>query len=338
MGRKKCIRLALIGYGNVAKAFAWMLDQQKSYIEKEFDCNVEITAVSTKRSGSVIEPGGICMGDFDLSAADERITALDVIDHADYDVMMELTPLNIQSGQPAIDHVRHALQRGKHVITANKGPIAWAYRELNALAEENHVLFYHEATVLDGAPVYNMTQETLKGCEILEIKGIFNVTTNYLLGEMERGIPYEEAIREGQRRGFVEADPSMDLEGWDAAAKLAALMNVLMKADITPMDIVREGIGSITKEQIDCAEESGQKIKVLCHGRLEDGVPVGTVKPQLVNSDSLYATINKTASVVTLHTDLMGEITVIEGVHEPKIDQTAYGVLSDFLRILTKIM
>ena len=152
---------------------------------------------------------------------------------------------------------------------------------------------------------------------------------------MENGSGFDEAVAEGRRQGFVEADASMDIDGWDAAAKLTALMNVLMNVHITPMDIDRTGIGDVTKADIDAAAKQGKRIKLLCHGRMEDGVPVGTVKPTLVDSNELAATMDATASYVTITTDLMGGVTVIEEPFEPEIDHTAYGVLSDLLRILT---
>ena len=137
------------------------------------------------------------------------------------------------------------------------------------MAREHHVKFYHESTVMDGVPVFNLTDETLKGCKILEVSGILNATTNYVLSEMEHGISWEDAVAEGQRRGFVEADPSMDLDGWDAAAKLTALMNVLMDVEITPEEIQREGIRGITPEQMAEARQNHQRLKLLCRGWLE---------------------------------------------------------------------
>lgn len=333
----KTIKLAIIGYGNVGKAFGRMLEYRKQFIRDKYDCDVKIVAVSTRSKGSVVDNDGIDMEALDMEQAQRIVTSFEVINNADYDVMVELTPINIETGQPAIDHIKCALQRGKHVITANKGPIAWAYRELRDLAAEHHALFYHEATVMDGIPIFNMANETLKGCEILEIKGILNSTTNFILNELEKGVSFDDALEDGKRRGFVEADPSMDLEGWDASVKLTALMNVLMDVEITPKDIIREGIGGITAEQIQDAKKEGRKYKLLCHGRVEDGKPVGSVRPELVDGDSVYASINGTAAMVTIRTDLMGEVSIIEGVHEPEIDQTAYGVLSDLLRILTEL-
>jgi homoserine dehydrogenase len=190
---------------------------------------------------------------------DKSVDALSIIRGGQYDVMVELTPINIMTGQPATDHVRRALDLGKHVITANKGPVAWHYRELRDLAKEKGVLFLHEATVMDGTPVYNLAKETLMGCEITEVSGIFNATTNFILTEMEKGVSFDDAVEEGRRQGFVEADASMDIDGWDAAAKLTALMNVLMDVEITPDQIRRTGIGGVTKEDIDAGEQLGGK-------------------------------------------------------------------------------
>ena len=331
------IRIALIGYGNVGQAFARMLLRKEDYIKERFGLEPVITGISTGRRGGLIMTDGIDTENLTDDMFNKELKALDVIDFGGYDIMIELTPINIMTGQPATDHIRHALELGKHVITANKGPIAWHYRELRDLAEEKGVKFRYEATVMDGAPVYNLVQETLLGCKVTEVKGILNATTNFVLTEMEKGISYEGAIEEGRRQGFVEADPSMDLDGWDASAKLTALMNVLMDVEITPMDIRRTGISNVTKEDLDSACEQGKKIKLLCHGWLEDGKPIGVVEPTLVDKNDMAAIMDATMSYVTINTDLTGEMTMVEHAFEPEIDHTAYGVLSDLLRILKDI-
>lgn len=342
------IRIALIGYGNVGQAFARMLERKRAYIRDTFDTDPVITAICTRSRGAVQQTAGtgdsagIDTGSLTDEMFDHKTSALSVIDFGEYDVMVETTPINIMTGMPATEHVRRALKRGKHVITANKGPIAWAYRELRDLAKEQGVQFLYEATVMDGVPVYNLAKETLMGCKITEVSGIFNATTNFILTEMEKGSSFEDAVEEGRRQGFVEADPAMDIDGWDAAAKLTALMNVLMDVHITPMDIDRTGIGDITKADLDEAARQGKKIKLLCKGTLvEDGSqiggrPVGKVEPTLVDPDSLPAIMDATSSYVSIMTDLMGGVTVIEEPFEPEIDHTAYGVLSDLLRILTE--
>ncbi|MBQ6401134.1 MAG: homoserine dehydrogenase [Firmicutes bacterium] len=331
------IRIALIGYGNVGQAFARMLRRRDEYIRETFDTEAAITAICTRRLGGVTDPAGIDTEHLTDDRFDRSLDALTIIRGGEYDVMVELTPINIKTGQPATDHVRTALSLKKHVITANKGPVAWAYRELRDLAREQGVCFCHEATVMDGVPVYNLAKETLMGCRITEIQGILNATTNFILTKMEQGMSFDDAVAEGRRQGFVEADPSMDIDGWDAAAKLTALMNVLMDVHITPMDIDRTGISEITKADLDEAAARGKRIKLLCHGRMEDSRPVGTVRPTLVDADHIAAIMDTTASYVTVTTDLMGGVTVIEEPFEPEIDHTAYGVLSDLLRILTEI-
>ncbi len=331
----KTIRIALIGYGNVGRAFAGMLLRKEPYIMETFHTKAIITAICTATRGGIIDSNGIDTEALTDDRFDKSQDAFAVIDAGEYDIMIELTPINIMTGQPATDHVRRALQMGKHVITANKGPIAWHYRELRDLAKEQGVGFCHEATVMDGTPVYNLTKETLKGCRITEVSGIFNATTNFILTQMEQGISFEDAVEEGRRQGFVEADASMDIDGWDAAAKLTALMNVLMDVEITPLEIDRTGIGKITKADIDAARAKGKRIKLLCRGTVEDGKPIGVVKPTLVDEHTLPAIMDATSSYVTIDTDLMGATTVIEEPFEPEIDHTAYGVLSDVLRILT---
>ena len=327
-------RIALIGYGNVGRAFARMLIRKQDYIRETFGTEAVITAICTASRGAVIDADGIDTEWLSEDMFSRKLDAFGVIDSDAYDIMVELTPINIMTGQPAIDHVRRALNKSRHVITANKGPIAWAYRELRDLAAEKNVRFCYEATVMDGVPVYNLAQKTLMGCKITEIEGILNATTNFILTEMEKGVSYEDAIEEGRRQGFVEADPSVDLDGWDAAAKLTALMNVLMDEHITPLDIDRTGIGQVTKAHLDEAAEQEKTIKLICHGKVEDGKAMGTVKPTLVGRDELAATMDATSSYVTITTDLMGAVTVIEEPFEPEIDHTAYGVLSDLLRIL----
>ena len=316
---------------------------KKDDIFNSFNTEVLITAISTKSKGSLINENGInlikALDDVikynkfdDKSSEYTTLSTMEIAEKADYDVLIELTPLMIFSGQPAIDHIKTAILRKKHAVSANKGPIAWAYDELKNLALKNEVLFYFETTVMDGTPIFNLVDETLRFCKVTEINGILNTTTNFVLEEMAKGKDYNLIIEEGKKRGFVEADPSMDIEGWDAAAKTAALLNVLMNANITPLDVDRKGIEGITMEQIKMAEERGNTIKLLCHGKIENNNVYAKVSPEEVSNKSMLSTINGTTSVVSITTDLMGTVSIVE--HEPEIEQTAYGVFSDLLRVL----
>ncbi len=337
------LKIAMLGFGNAGQAFAKLLLEKQDEIKKDYNCSVKVVAITTGSRGSLVNGRGIHLkkacedllgsGHFDIKREDySKWNSMEVASNVDYDVLIELTPLVIFSGQPAIDHIKEALNRSKHVITANKGPIAWDYENLRCLAQEKEVLFYHETTVMDGTPVFNLVEETLKLCKVIEVKGILNSTTNFILEELVKGKPYDEIIREGKVRGFVEADPSMDIEGWDAAAKTAALLNVLMGANTTPDQIERKGIKQITAEQMKEADSRGKTIKLLCHGFVENGKVIGRVGPEEIDKNDLLAGISGTSSIVKITTDLMGVVSIVE--HDPEIEQTGYGVLSDLIRVI----
>lgn len=339
----KNYKIVLLGFGNAGQEFARLLQEKLLEIRNQFQSDVNVVAITTKSRGNLIYNDGIdlekaCsdiknLGKFDKdSAAYSDHDSMWVVENVDYDILIEATPLEIRTGQPAINHIKGALARKKHVITANKGPIAWSFAELRTLAEEQHCLFYYETTVMDGTPIFNLKDETLRLCKVLEVEGILNTTTNYVLEELEKGLPYDQIIEEGKRRGFVEADPSLDIEGWDAAAKLTALLNVLMDANITPNEIDRSGIENITLEDIRKASEKGKRIKLLCRGTIDQGKVVASVKPVEIAKDKIYSTVDSTSSIISITTDLMGKLSIVE--HNPEIQQTAYGIFSDLLRVI----
>lgn len=337
------LKVAMLGFGSAGKAFAKLLMDKHGEILDKYKCDVKVVAIATNSKGSMVNENGI---DLELALSDVKnlnhfdkkrkgysnLNSIEIAEKVNYDVIMELTPLKIFTGQPAIDHIKAALNRKKHAITANKGPIAWAYEELRDLAKRQDSLFYYETTVMDGTPVFNLVDETLDLCKVTEVNGILNSTTNFILEEIAKGKAYDDVIVEGKERGFIEADPAMDIEGWDAAAKTAVLLNVLMGANITPVDIERKGIEDITAEQIEYANKRGNVIKLICHGSIKNGKVIGKVEPKEIAKDDIYSNIKGTSSIVTITTDLMRDLTIVE--HDPEIEQTAYGVFSDLLRVI----
>ena len=339
----KKLKIAMLGFGNAGQAFVKLLMNKHGEIMNKYKCDIQVVAISTNSRGSMVNEAGIdlesALSDlenlkhFNDSRSDySRFDSMEIAKVVDYDVIIELTTLEIFTGQPAIEHIKTALNRKKHAITANKGPIAWAFEDLNDLAKQQGVLFYYETTVMDGTPIFNLVEETLEFCKITEVNGILNTTTNFVLEELAKGKAYDEVILEGKKRGFIEADPALDIEGWDAAAKTTVLLNTLMGANITPLDIDRKGIEDITDKQIKDAAKRGNVIKLVCHGSMKDGKVIGIVEPKEIERDTLYSSINGTSSVITITTDLMGDISVVE--HEPEIEQTAYGVFSDLVRVV----
>ena len=342
----KQFSVAMLGYGIAGKAFARILNQTHDEIMEKTGYDVKVVAITTGSRGSLYCMDGIDLkeatrqleeeGRFDVnSPAYSKMNSMEVVEKVDYDVVLELTPLNIETGLPAADHIRKALNRGKHAVSANKGPLAWYYRELRDLAKEKGVRFFFETTVMAGTPVFNMADNCLQYCKIDKVEGIFNATTNYILKEMTKGVPMDEILRAGREQGFMEADVSMDTKGWDATAKLTVLLNVLMDAGLTPDMIDRTGIEDVTMEDINDAASRGNVIKLMCSGSVdENGKVTGKVAPAEVAAGDVFADENLVA-VVSLYTDLMGKLTMLQ--YGLETTQTGYGVFIDMVRVLDNL-
>jgi homoserine dehydrogenase len=199
------------------------------------------------------------------------------------------------------------------------------------MASAKNAHFRFEGTVMDGTPVFNLVERTLPGCRVEAISGILNSTTNFILGMMERGKTMHAALEEAKRLHITETDPSIDIDGWDAAVKVATIANVLMDARITPNEVKREGIRSISLESIRHAAKKGKKIKLVANAERSRGAVRSEVAPRLIGPENPFWCLNGTSSALTLKTDLMGEMTIIE--NEPTLAQTGYAIFSDMLLI-----
>lgn len=341
----KKLNVALIGFGSLGQSFARILLDKRDEIEKLYDTKVNVVAITTKTRGNLVDAWGIDLERVLKSIQDTGVlpkaqetvihkNSLDIAEAVDYDVLVEMTPLEFSTGQVATDHIRTALKRGKHVICANKGPLAWHYKELAQMAEKNKCRFLFETTVMDGAPLFSIVRESLRMCRITEIKGILNSTTNYILQGIEQGKSVKSIVDESKKRGFIEANPKNDVEGYEAAAKMVALANVVMGADITPNDVEFTGIDGITKEDIDAAAARGNVIKLMCRAYYKGDKVCVKVSPEEISKLNSYATVTGTSLAVSLTTDLMGTITIKE--ESPEIEQAGYGIFSDLLTILNE--
>jgi homoserine dehydrogenase len=243
-------------------------------------------------------------------------------------IVVETTTLDIRRGEPAIGHVRASLASGAHVVTANKGPAAFAYRSLALAAERAGRRFLFEGAVMDGIPVFNLVRDTLPGVRVTGFRGVVNSTTNYMLTAMEEGRSYQTALAEMQARGIAEADPSLDVDGWDAAAKTSALANVLLDANVTPQSIAREGIAPETAERARAATGAGRRLKLVVRG--SRSAPPGVGLEELP-ADDLLASLEHQQNALILQTDLLGEFAIVQRGGD--LTQTAYALLSDILAI-----
>ena len=340
--------LALIGFGNVGRRFARLLVEQGARLAAEYDLSCRIVGIATARHGVAWEADGIdaetAIGRVERGeplAADRTAsgpaTSFDVIERlgrsdAELRVVVETTTLDITAGQPAIDHVRAAFAAGCHVVTANKGPAAFAFASLRAAADGAGVSFLFEGAVMDGIPVFNLVRETLPAVEILGFRGIVNSTTNHILSALEDGEAFGPALARMQAEGIAEADPSLDVDGWDAAAKTAALANVLMNAGLTPHAVARTGIGEHTADAARHARERGRRLRLVASAaRRADGAVDTTVALVELPADDLLAGVRGQANALVLQTDLLGEIAICQ--LDGGLTHTAYALLSDLVTI-----
>ncbi|TEU07785.1 MAG: homoserine dehydrogenase, partial [Candidatus Aminicenantes bacterium] len=267
----------------------------------------------------------------------EKMDALQVIEQCDADIIAELTYTDIQTAEPATSHVKKALQTGKHVVTSNKGPAALFYNELKTLAEENDRLFKIEGTVMSGTPVFNLCENAFAGNEIKEINGILNGTTNFILSKMEEeGMDYEDALQLAQKLGYAEADPTADVEGYDALAKIVILSNVLLGGNIKPSDAAREGITALSKDKILEAKKEGYRYKLIASTRKENGRIVASVSPQKLPLSEPLSGIMGANNALSFDLDLLGKVT-IQGPGAGKTE-TGYSILVDILAIHRQIL
>ena len=338
-------KLALIGFGNVARSLA-KLFLRKEELLKAQGITFSFTGISTGKHGCAFNPNGLDIQKaIELVESGQSITPLSIfpeqnsisiINNSQADIVFENSPVNTQTGQPALDHIRAALNLDMHAITANKGPVVHGYRELTALAKSKGKQFKFESTVLGGAPVFSVFREAFPLAELASIKGIFNATTNVILSRMENGETYADAVKYAQSIGLAETDPANDVDGWDAAIKVAALVTVLMDTPMTPQQVNPAGIRGITPEMIAQAKAEGKRYKLVCSAEKMEGKVVASVSPQLVDSSSpLYGMMNSSTGV-TFRTDVILDYSIIlsekPGMKGGPVE-TAYGLFADFASV-----
>jgi len=332
--------LAFLGFGNVGQALARLLLKKEAEIRSQYNITFQVTGIATSKHGMAVAPQGLDLkqaleliqANVSLTMLSDRLPpsdSLDFIQSCPADVLFETTPVNYETGQPAVSYLQAALEKGMHAITANKGPVVHAYRQLSEMAAAKGRRFYFESAVMDGAPIFSLFRETLPAARLRAFHGILNSTTNLILTLMEQGQSFEQAVAYAQSIGIAETDPSGDIDGWDAAVKVAALVTVLMGIPLKPQQVERQGIRHISMDDIALAARQGKRWKLLCSARRENGRVSARVAPEMVGSHSPFFIVNGTTSLVQFETDVLGLLSVIET--DPSPDTTAYGLLADFL-------
>ncbi|OPY36918.1 MAG: homoserine dehydrogenase [Methanoregula sp. PtaU1.Bin051] len=322
------MKVAIIGMGSVGRGLIEMIATK--------DLGMIVTGIADSKSGIINEHG------IDLQKAlvrkketglcgDPKIKAMEVVTNAKYDVLVEVSPTNAETGEPAISYMKTAMQRKKHVVTSNKGPIALAYKKLISLAKKNGVELRHEATVAGAIPVFHTIEHGLAGNEIYAIYGILNGTCNYILTRMaDEGLTYEQALLEAREMGYAEADPTYDVQGIDAAIKLVILANTVWGNGVTLDDVDRTGINLLTPDAIRLAEEEDCTIRLIAEA--DRRTDLLRVSPRIIRKNHPLV-VNGTLNAITIVTDMARDITLI-GRGAGSVE-TASAIIGDLLFIAT---
>lgn len=326
--------LALLGFGNVGRALISLLERKRQELREQHGIEWRLTGVATRRMGWIAAPEGLdaaalLRGETPAGGARPN-NVRDWLRAARADVLFEITSLNRETGQPAIDHLRAALELGAHALTANKGPVVHGYAELSRLATEAGRRFLFESAVMDGVPIFCLFRDTLPAVEVHGFRAILNSTTNLVLQHIEEGSTLNRAIGKAQEIGVAETDPSDDLDGWDAAVKVAALVTVLMKMPLTPQQVEREGISNLHPLAVQAARRAARPYKLVCEARRENGAVRASVRPQQLPLSDPLAWVNGTSSAIYFETDIFPGLAITE--LDPGTTETAYGLLADLVR------
>lgn len=335
------MRLLFIGFGAVGQGLAKILRDQATLLQENHGFAAHIVGVATQHRGTLYTPAGL-----DINTLLEAITAghldhypdtdglqrnrpvEDLIRESEADVMVELSHSDFQTGEPALTYCRVALTSGKHIVLANKGPVALAYAELVSIAQRVNRRIGFEATVMAGTPSLRLGLDALAGCRIIRVRGILNGTTNYMLAQMENGMPYHEALRQAQQLGYAEADPTADVEGWDTASKAVILSNILFQRAYHSLDAIPvEGITRISPDAVAAAQAAGERWKLIATVSAE----AAQVAPLRLPLSDPLANVSGTTNAITYTTDLLGEVTLV-GPGAGGIE-TGFGILADLLAI-----
>jgi homoserine dehydrogenase len=341
MADRTTYRLALIGFGAVGQGLAQILRYHSDWLAQRYGVVLKIVAVCTRDRGSLYDTAGIDpavlleelerAGHLRELAPQSGWEAREMIARAEADVLVELSPTNLATGEPATSYLRAAIARGMHVVTANKGPIALHFAELRRQAIDAGVYLGFEGSVMSGTPALRLAWSDLAGCEVIELSGIVNGTTNYILTQMEGGMSYADALAEAQQRGYAEADPAGDVEGYDAAAKAVILANILMDAQLGLDDVDRVGITGLTHEMVAAAAAAGERWKLLARVWREGDRVRASVLPTRLSLSHPLASVGGVTNAITYTTDLLGDVTLIgPGAGGAA---TGFAILSDILAL-----
>ncbi|MBS4956356.1 MAG: homoserine dehydrogenase [Clostridium sp.] len=334
------MNIGLIGFGGVGQALIKLLVEKKNYIFEKYNLDIKVKYI-IKSDGGIYESNGIDLEEvlgFINKNLKEHISwryelgIEEVIKNNDIDILIELTPTNIETGEPGLTHIKRALESGINVVTGNKGPIILKYKELKEIADKNSVKLKVGCTTGGALPSINGGLYDVAGSEIQGVEGILNGTTNYILSKMAIDeVSYEEALTEAQKDGIAEANPSLDVLGYDTACKIVILANVLMDANIKLEDIEIQGITEVELETIKRLQKENKKLKLIGKVHRKDSMVKAYVRLVEIKEDHPLYFVDYKNKGVYFKTDTLGDISIIGGASGTR--NAAASILRDLMLV-----
>jgi homoserine dehydrogenase len=337
------VNVILMGFGHVGKAFTRLVQQRRKDSAERYGFQLRLVALFKSRGGLLLPEGTAFQKRLFVRGNDTDIERNPfwkegrILDEAfeahQAGVMVECTPSNIKTGEPALQFIHQAMDKGWHVVTANKGPLVVDFHGIQEKAEKNRVSLGMSGATAAALPALDIALHSLAGTKVSRVEGILNGTTNYILTRMGEGEDYATALQDAQQKGIAEPDPSLDVEGWDTAVKILIITNAIFRTANTLADVRVEGITHIPSDLLEKAKKKSGSLKLLGSIHLEDGKPKIEVRPcWLEPSHPMHGVVGSQKGI-TFFTDTMGAITLTGGKSDPK--GAAAALLKDIINIQT---
>ena len=339
----KRVGLALVGLGNVGRRFLRLLIEHDDTLREKYGLAFSVHCV-VDSSGVAVSDDGFDLARLlehkvcglklrELREFDEGLTLAVALDSVQCEILLEASPVDLNTGNPGLSNCRTGLEHGLHLVLANKAPLALAQAELDRLAADADVGILYSATFCGGLPVLNIVRRDMVCGKILGFRGIFNGTTNFILEEMLKGRGYADALRETQERGIAEADPSIDVGGWDTAAKLVIAANSIAGTMITLADVSVSGIENVQPDRLQQCRREGSVLKLLATAERIDDDWRFRVEPTPVPIASFLGTCSGWEMAVEIQSDIYGKSFYKLREREPV--PTAASMLRDAVHLAT---
>jgi homoserine dehydrogenase len=346
----KRLRIWVVGFGTVGQWLMRAIAANERQLDETYSVGFDVVAIANRRDGFVFSDEGL-----DIRAACDAVSRGESLRHVEHtahwptalegmrataaDILVEVTASPATDGEPGVAHMREALQRRVGVVTSNKWPIALHGLELSRLADGASAAFRAESTVMSGTPVVGPLTEGLAGASPVTLRGVLNATVNFILTRMAEGVEYVQALAEAQRNGLAERDPSDDVDGNDAVAKVMILAGLVFGRQLRREDVVRRGVSAIAESEVVRARADGNWIREIASLELAGAAPDGDlsakVEPVALGPGDPLALVDGTTNAIVCRVIPLGEMTIVGP--GAGLELAGQGVFSDLINVARRL-